>query len=352
MSKYQLVRFIAMAAVLACAAATRTWAEEADNAAVAPPQSTAVAQAAGNAPVPATDPATAPAPAQEKGPPLPFHTIEGYGGGAITPMAYLVNPGDECTFLGKPAAAMSFVGLGSKNLDALTFTETLYGRVELGYGADRLGLGSLPSAIQNATTVNIGHSDEWLHTWSIRGLLVKENDPVLKDLLGGLDVPAFTVGIHFKYNDSIADINNKLGGALNTIGYNSASGEDFTFTATKTFAKGFFGKPLITTAGLRLSEAADLGFLGFGDTYHATFEGNIAILPWDKVLIAYEFRQKTDPYNLNLNPLIGGEDNWQTIDAAYICNAHSTLVVGWGHFGNLANAEADSAWFMQLKYEF
>ena len=25
-------------------------------------------------------------------PPLPFHTIEGVGGGAITPMAYLANP--------------------------------------------------------------------------------------------------------------------------------------------------------------------------------------------------------------------------------------------------------------------
>ncbi|MHC4985272.1 MAG: hypothetical protein ACYTFO_03860, partial [Planctomycetota bacterium] len=30
-----------------------------------------------------------------KGPPLPLHCIEGYGGGAITPVAYLVNPGAE-----------------------------------------------------------------------------------------------------------------------------------------------------------------------------------------------------------------------------------------------------------------
>jgi hypothetical protein len=244
------------------------------------------------------------------------------------------------------------VGLGSKNLDALTFTETLYGRVELGYGADRLGLGTLPSAIRTATTVDIGHSDVWLHTWSVRGLVVKENDPVLKEMLGGFDVPAFTVGVHFKYNDSIADINNKLGGALNTIGYSSAFGEDYTFTATKTFAKGFFGKPLITTAGLRLSEAANLGFLGFGSTYNATFEGNVAILPWDKVLIAYEFRQKTDPYNLALAPLVGGEDNWNAIDVGLILDKNSTFVVGWGHFGNLANSEADSAWWLQLKHEF
>jgi hypothetical protein len=336
------VRVFAVAAVLALATTIRTWAEEADDA--TPPQPpTAVAETAGAAP--------AAAPAPEKGPPLPFHSIEGYGGGAITPMAYLVNAGDECTLFGKPAGAMSFVGAGSKNLDALTVTETLYGRVELGFGADRLGLGTLPSAIRTATTVDIGHSDLWLSNWNVRGLLVKENDPVWKELLGGLDVPAVTAGVHFKYNDSIADINSKLGGALAGIGYNSAFGVDYTFTATKTFAKGFFGKPLITTAGLRLSEAADLGFLGFGSTYNATFEGNVAVLPWDKVLIAYEFRQKTDPYG-EIPGLVGGEDNWNAIDVGLILNKNSTFVAGWGHFGNLANAEADSAWYVQFKYEF
>jgi hypothetical protein len=160
------------------------------------------------------------------------------------------------------------------------------------------------------------------------------------------------VGVHFKYNDSIDDINSKLGGALGGIGLDSAFGTDFTFTTTKTFAKGFFGKPLITTGGMRLSDAADLGFLGFGSKYNATFEGNVAILPWDKVLIAYEFRQNTNPYTLGLSPLIGTENNWNAIDVGLILNPHSTFVAGWGHFGNLANAEADSAWYVQMKYEF
>ncbi len=346
----QVVRVLAMAGVLALATTARAWAEGADATTAAPQPPAAVTDAPGTAP--------APAPAPEKGPPLPFHTIEGYGGGAITPMAYLVNPGPDDTLFGKPAAAMSFVGLGSKNLDALTFTETLFGRVELGYGADRLGLGTLPSAIRNFTVgpaaptgIDVGHSDLWLHTWSIRGLVIKENDPVLKDLLGGFEVPAFTIGVHFKYNDSVADINTKLGGAPSSIGYTSATGEDYTFTATKTFGTGFFGKPLITTAGLRLSEASDLGFLGFGSNYNATFEGNVAILPWDKVLIAYEFRQKTDPYG-EIPGLIGVENNWNAIDVGLILNSHSTLVAGWGHFGNLVNAEADSSWWLQLKYEF
>ena len=53
------------------------------------------------------DDATEAAAAPEEPPPLPFHSIEGVGGGAITPMAYLVNPGDECHVFGKPAVALT-----------------------------------------------------------------------------------------------------------------------------------------------------------------------------------------------------------------------------------------------------
>lgn len=322
----RFLRVIAGAAVVALVLVPRVWAEE------------------------AVEEAQAAAAAPEKGPPLPFHTIEGYGGGAITPMAYLVNPGSDCCVFGKPAAAMSYVNLGRKNLDALTVSETLFGRVELSYGADRLGLGDLPKDIETATTVDIDRTDVWLHNFNVRALLIKENDTI-----ADIPLPAVTAGIHFKYNNSIATINKQLdaavAGGLGSIGYARSNGEDFTFTATKTFPK-LLGRPLITTAGLRLSQAANLGFLGFGDKYHATFEGNIAFLPLDNVLIAYEFRQKTDPYTLALAPVVGDEDNWQAIDVALILNKNSTLVAGYGHFGTLANSEANGAWFFQLKYEF
>ena len=45
----------------------------------------------------------APEPAAKSGPPLPVHTTEGYGGGAITPTAYLVNPGPKGQVFGLPA---------------------------------------------------------------------------------------------------------------------------------------------------------------------------------------------------------------------------------------------------------
>ena len=293
---------------------------------------------------------------EEKGQPLPFITIEGQGGGAFTPMAYLVNPAGECDVWGKPSVAFDYIGLGRKNLDTLMVTENLLGRIEYGFAADRLGLGTLPTDINK--TFNdpdlINNSDVWLYNFSARFLAIKENADDIKWL------PAVTFGANFKYNGDIAAINDKLNGALTAIGYARDYGVDLTLTATKTLPHGFFCKPLIVTAGLRESEAADLGFLGFSNNYAASFEGSIAILPFDKLLLAYEFRQKTSPYG-TIGPggtidvpnlLIGGENNWHGFDIGYIASKHTTLVGGFGIFGNLANTTANNAWWLQLKYEF
>jgi hypothetical protein len=292
--------------------------------------------------------AEAPAAAPADPPPLPFHTIEGVGGGAITPMAYLVNPGGENDVFGKPAVALTYVNLGLKNLSAITVTETVCQRIELGYAADRLGLGTLPGAIHEFTqgAANNYESDIWMHNFNARALLVKENTD-----LGGIAMPAITAGVQFKVNGNIQDIDNEVGGAITGIGYRRNSGQDFTLTATKMIPPDVLGRPVIVTLGGRVSESASLGFLGFGDEYRATVEGSVAFLPFDKLLLAYEFRGKTDPYN-QLPGLIDGEDNWHAFDAALILNSHSTLVAGYGIFGTLANSNADGAWWLQLKYEF
>ncbi len=277
-------------------------------------------------------------------PPLPFHTIEGYGGGAITPMAYLVNPGPKDAIFGAPATAFSYVNLGHKNLQAFTFTETLFQRIELGYGLDRLGLGTLPNDIEDATTVNINREQVYLHNFNLRGLLLEENSFDTGFL------PALTAGAHFKINEGVDDINDILGGALESIGYEHDYGVDYTLTASKMIPK-VFSRPLILSAGLRNSEAAQLGLLGFGDDRTTTFEGNAAYLPTDWLLVAYEFRQKANPYE-KIPGLVDEENNWHAVDVSWIANAHTTVVAGWGAFGNLANAKANGAWWLQLKYEF
>ncbi len=281
-----------------------------------------------------------------KGPPLPFHTIEGVGGGAITPMAYLVNPPKKGDWFGFPAAAFSNVMAGKKNLQAFTATENLFGRIELGYGLDRLGLGTLPGDIKDATTVDIGTDDVWMQNFNVRGLLVEENS------FGTKWLPAITAGAHFKVNHDIESINNKLGGALSGIGYDSPWGIDYTLTASKMLVdKWTFNRPLIVTGGLRNSEASNLGFLGFGGDRHTTFEGSVAYVPFDWLLVAYEFRQKGNQYS-EIPGLVGKEDNWNAIDVSWIINKNATLTAGWGALGNMVNGNENGAWWLQLKYEF
>ncbi|MEI6632590.1 MAG: DUF3034 family protein [Chlamydiota bacterium] len=281
----------------------------------------------------------------QKAPPLPFHTIEGYGGGSITPMAYLVNPGAEGTIFGLPAAAYSQVFLpnGGKDLDAWTFTETLFRRLELGYGFNRLGLGTLPHDIAEATDIGIRRNHVLLHNFNARALLLEENS-------FKLPLPALTFGTHFKYNDGIQAIDHRLGGALKSIGLDKSNGVDYTLTATKTFMIPKINRPLIVTAGMRGSQAAQVGLLGFSDKFTPSFEGNVAFLPTDWLLLAYEIRQKKSPYG-QIPGLIGEEDSWNAIDASWIINSHMTLVAGWGSFGNVTNTRENGAWWLQFKYE-
>ncbi|MDD5350527.1 MAG: DUF3034 family protein [Chthoniobacteraceae bacterium] len=291
-----------------------------------------------------TQPVTA-----EKAPPLPLHTIEGVGGIVITPVAYLVNPGPAGTVFGLPAASATYVKANTKNVESAVLTETLFGRLELGYAASRFGVGNLVDDVKDATTVNIPDSVV-VHNFNARFLALPENS-------FDLPVPAVTIGASYKYNDGIEDIDNRLGGALGNIGYKSNDGVDFTLTATKAFPN-VFGRPLIVTGGLRFSEAEQLGYLGFGDKYRATFEGNVVYLVTDWLGLAAEFRGKANAYQPIANPrkdggyLVGREDNWWTIGAAFIVNPHTTVTVGWGHFGELLNTTEDKGLAVQAKYEF
>ncbi|MBN1404039.1 MAG: DUF3034 family protein [Opitutales bacterium] len=272
-------------------------------------------------------------------PPLPFHTIEGYGGGAITPIAYLVNPSpDAGQVFGLPSASYSYVNAGKKSLQAFALTETLWGRLELGYAYNRFGVGTLDDDILDATGIDIERGHVGLHNLNLRVLLLNESETL----------PAITAGIHYKKNEGIEDIDAKLGGALSSIGLDDDRGLDFTLTASKLFTPA--GKPFIVSAGLRSSEASHIGLLGFSDDRELTFEGNVVWIPTSWLLLAYEYRQKSDSYD-RIPGLVGREDDWHAIDVSWLINSHATLVAGWGRLGTLANTKENDAWYLQLKYE-
>ena len=266
---------------------------------------------------------------------LPVHTIEGVGGGAITPIALVVNSGRA------PAFSTTVVSLNDKNLETFAVTQSFGGRVEFGYAMTRLGLGDLPSDITAATTVNINRNHVLLHHFNVRAVLVPQ----------GSVVPAIAAGASLKYNGSVDNIDVSLGGALQTIAYDSDVGVDFTLTATRIIA-GVLPKPFIVSAGGRASRGAWGGLLGFANKYTATFEGNFVYLAAPFLTLAYEFRQMPNAYTAGLAPVIGAPGDWHTIDAIFHVANRFTVTGVLGVFGNVVNKDANTSFGIQIKNEF
>jgi hypothetical protein len=278
----------------------------------------------------------------EKPMPLPLHEIEGNGGIFSTLSAYLVNPPRNGEPVGRPSIGFGYINMGyGRDLVALTLTETPWERLELGFGYDRLNLGDLPTAIVHSGGPEIDNTLA-MYNANARLQILKENEFDQKWL------PAITAGAHFKYNDGINQINNQLGGGLDAIGLSNNEGLDFTLYGSKMLT--FLPRPVLINLGGRATKSAEIGLLGFTDEYSFVFEGSVVVLVTDKFMVAAEFKQQ--PAGFTATPLIGTPDNWWTIDAGYVVNSHMTVAVGYGHFGTVANHEANGVWGITTKWEF
>lgn len=162
-------------------------------------------------------------------------------------------------------------------------------------------------------------------------------------------LPAVTVGVHYKYNEDIHDIDRRLGGALKGIGVNDNDGLDFTLTATKPV--GVLGRSVLVSAGTRVSRAAQLGLLGFTNNYHLTFEGSALMLLTDKIAVGAEYRQKADDLE-RIPGVIENEDSWWDVHAAYIINDHMNIYATIGNAGAVLNHTDEPLFGLVFKYEF
>jgi len=292
--------------------------------------------------------ATAAAPAApakaEKPAPLPLHQIEGSGGIFSTLSAYIVNPPRDGEPVGRPSIGFAHVSLGyDKNLEALTITESPFKRLELGYGWDYLGLGDLPQALRNAGITTYHQDQVQLHNFNARYQILKEGEFDQKW------IPALTAGVHYKYNDGISEVNHEVGGALANAGIKNQDGTDFTLYASKLFTQ--LPRPVLLELGGRATEAVWDGLGGFTDNYRVVFEGNVVVFLTGNLALAAEYKQQPTDYKA-IGNLVRVEDDWWTIDAAYVVNKHLTLAAGYGHFGNVLNHESNGVWGITTKWEF
>lgn len=280
----------------------------------------------------------------EKGPPLPLHQIEGNGGIFSTLSAYIVNPPRGGEPVGRPSVGFAFVDIGQgRNLEAFTLTESPLNRLELGYAYDRLDIGDLPAAVEKAADAHIRDNEVDLHNFNARVQLLKEGEFDQKWL------PAITAGAHYKHNETIDRINHDEGDLLRAHGIVDNDGVDFTLYGSKLLT--FLPRPVLVELGGRATKGSHLGLLGFTDDYNFVFEGNVVVFVTDTIALAAEYRQKPNDFK-PVGELIKPEDDWWTLDAAYVVNNHFTVAVGYGHFGGVLNHEADGVWGITTKYEF
>lgn len=277
-------------------------------------------------------------------PPLPLHSIEGFGGILLTGSAWLVNPSEDGGMFGLPSVGPTYANLGDgRHLEAYTLTETLGGRVELGYGFNRLDLGDLGADILTATGLDIREDTVELHNFNVRALLLKEGD------FGQSWLPAVTLGLHYKYNETIDDIDKRLLGTLDGLGIKDDDGLDVTLYASKLFTS--LPRPMFVNVGLRSTEAAHIGLLGFTDHRKTLVEANFGILVLDNLVLGGEYRKKPNEYT-RLPGLIEREDDWWSAFITYVVNDHMTASVAYANLGDVLNHEADDTYGFKFKYEF
>jgi hypothetical protein len=277
-------------------------------------------------------------------PPFPLHSVEGVGGSFAVHSAYLVNPAKEGEIFGLPSLGAMHVHFGhGRRLEAFTITETLWDRLELGYGYNYFDAGDLAHDIKRATGMRLSDESVEMHNFNARVQLIKE---------GSFDqawMPALTFGVHYKYNDTVNDMDDDLAGTLKAIGIKDNDGVDYTLYASKMIT--CLPRPVILSAGLRSTEAAHIGLLGFTDDREIVAEGSACVLVTNRFVLAAEYRQKPSEYK-TVPGLVEREDDWWTICAAYILNDHATVAGGYGHFGHVLNHKANGSWGVAVKYEF
>jgi len=197
---------------------------------------------------------------------VPFVNLEGVGGVAFNPLAYLADSDDEDSHLklgktdiiGKPRFGTWCVSLDKVKVDWTTIgvTDTLFKRLEVSYGYETI-------AQDNASTKRKNNLGAKL-------LLLPENSFNTKFL------PAISVGSIFKHASNIG------------LGTDS-SGPDYYLVATKLITQ--LPQPVLLSGGVLSTKAKVTGVFGFDKDRDEILFGNIDIvLPWN-FIVGFEYKQ-------------------------------------------------------------
>ena len=81
------------------------------------------------------------------------------------------------------------------------------------------------------------------------------------------------------------------------------------------------------------------------------FETSAIFFLTDRLLLAAEYRQKPDELG-RVPRLVGREEDWSAVCFGYIVSDNLTVAFGFTQLGEVMNNTENSAWGVQLKWEF
>lgn len=189
----------------------------------------------------------------------PFTSIEGYGGGALNPLAWPSGQnkaeGDE-SLISNPQIGVWYVNLGDVDVDwtSLGAGVTVADRLELSYAYELIA-----PVGENLKKNNIGGKLN----------LLKENT-------GSAATPAISVGTVYKTISDTAE---------------GVDDNDFDYYAVATKLITQAPLPVVLSAGVLSTSARTTGVFGFDDDRDTVGFGNIAILPLPNLGIGFEYKQ-------------------------------------------------------------
>lgn len=136
------------------------------------------------------------------------------------------------------------------------------------------------------------------------------------------------------------------GAIVRAVGAASASGTDFTASATKLF----LSKSLLVNATARLTNANQFGLLGFGGPNQTDrtlqFEGSLAWMLSPRLVVGGEYR--TRPSNL----AIAREDDAHDLFVAWAVTRNATLTAAYTDVGSVATFDGQRGGLVSLQIAF
>jgi len=239
----------------------------------------------------------------------PFINLEGAGGVAFNPLAYLADSGDDLVKIGdthvlaKPRFGAWYVNLGDPKIDWTSFgiADTFFKRLEVSYGYQTVSWVDHPTFHKN----NVG----------AKLLILDEN------AFDAKFIPALSVGSIYKTTS---------GKGIRKLGFPlRSSGQDWYAVATKTVTELPF--PVIISAGVLSSQEFVTGVLGFHNKRKLTGFANIDLVLPHGVVIGWEFKQGEQFATYKNN-------NYWNTHLAWLANKNLTLIAAYTATGSYTDS--------------